>query len=85
VDEAQTVRVLKALADERRFRMVQTLAEIGELACGDLGAQFDIAQSTLSHHLKILVDAGVLRTRREGKHHLVSVDRQVLKAVKSRF
>ena len=85
MDEGRTVRVLKALADERRFRMVQTIARAGELSCGALGAHFDIAQPTISHHLKILVDAGVLRTRRAGKHHFVSVDRQVLKALKARL
>ena len=46
MDEGRTVRVLKALADERRFRMVQTIARAGELSCGALGAHFDIAQPT---------------------------------------
>jgi ArsR family transcriptional regulator len=85
MEEAQAVRVLRALADERRFRMVQTIAAAGELSCGELGAHFDLAQPTVSHHLKILVDAGVLRTRRAGKHHYVAVDAKVLKALKARF
>ena len=85
MEEAQAVRVLKALADERRFRMVQTIAAAGELSCGELGAHFDLAQPTVSHHLKILMDAGVLRTRRAGKHHYVSVDAKILKALKARF
>ena len=45
--EAQAVRVLRALADERRFRMVQTIAAAGELSCGEMGAHFDLAQPTV--------------------------------------
>jgi len=54
MEQAQAVRVLKALADKRRFRMVQTIAAAGELSCGELGAYFDLAQPTVSHHLKIV-------------------------------
>ena len=64
--EAQAVRVLRALADERRFRMVQTIAAAGELSCGELGAHFDLAQPTVSHHLKVLRDAGLVESSRRG-------------------
>ena len=47
MEEAQAVRVLKALADERRFRMVQTIAAAGELSCGELGAHFDLSKKAL--------------------------------------
>ena len=81
MEEAQAVRVLKALADERRFRMVQTIAAAGELSCGALGAHFDLAQPTVSHHLKILGDAGVLKIRRQGQHGFISVDHDLLESV----
>jgi ArsR family transcriptional regulator len=76
--DREIVRALKALADPNRFRMVQELAAAGELSCGQLAAHFDLSQPTMSHHLKILVDAGILDVRAEGKHHYVRVDRVLL-------
>lgn len=81
VDDHRIVRVLKALADRGRFRMVQEIAAAGELSCGQVGERFDLAQPTVSHHLKILADAGVLLVRREGQHSIISVNRELLDEV----
>lgn len=78
LDDAQLVKALKALADPGRFRMVQEIAAAGELSCGEVAELFDLAQPTVSHHMKILTDAGLLVTRSEGKHHLTSVNRELL-------
>jgi len=75
VSDRELVRALKALADPTRFRMVQEIAEAGELSCGEVAERFDVSQPTISHHLKILVDAGLLVQRTEGKQHFTSVDR----------
>ncbi len=75
------VKALKALADPTRFRMVQEIAAAGELSCGQVAERFDVSQPTVSHHLKILMDAGLLVQRTEGKHHYTSVDRQLLTAL----
>ncbi len=57
----------KALADPIRMQLVDVLAEHpGELCACELVPLFDVAQSTLSHHLKTLADAGILETRRQG-------------------
>lgn len=72
------VRALKALADPTRFRMVQAVAEAGELSCGAMTDLFDVSQPTISHHLKILVEAGILERRTEGRHHFTSVNRALL-------
>lgn len=60
-------RVLHALSDPIRLYMVRRLATEGELTCGALGA--DRPKSTMSHHFKMLRDAGVIRTRTEGVIH----------------
>lgn len=78
MDDVNLVRVLRALADKSRFRMVQEIAAAGELSCGQVGERFDLAQPTVSHHLKILADAGVLLVRREGQHGIVSVNEGLL-------
>jgi ArsR family transcriptional regulator len=81
MDDQKLVRVLKALADKGRFRMVQEIAAAGELSCGQVGDRFDLTQPTISHHLKILADAEVLLVRREGQHGLISVNHDILEEV----
>ena len=76
--EDQLIRVLKALGETKRFRMVREIAEAGELNCGQLGEKFPLSQPAVSHHLKVLTDAGVLRVRGDGQHRYVSVDQEVL-------
>src|SRR6266545_2364947 len=78
MDDEELVRVLKALAHPKRFRMVQEIAEAGELSCGEIGDCFAVAQPTISHHLKILTDAGVLLVKREGQHGLCSLNRELI-------
>jgi len=81
MDDVRLVRVLKALADPQRFRMVQELGQGGELSCGEVCRRFALSQPTVSHHLKLLFDAGVLTVRHEGQHHFFSVDRDVVAEV----
>jgi DNA-binding transcriptional ArsR family regulator len=76
--DRELIRALKALADPMRFRMVQEIAEAGELSCGQVAEKFDVSQPTISHHLKILLDAGLLVQRTEGKHHYTSVNRALV-------
>jgi DNA-binding transcriptional ArsR family regulator len=50
------------------------------MSCGQVGECFPLAQPTISHHLKILHDAGLLLVRREAQHAFISVDRTLLAA-----
>jgi len=59
------VKLLKALADETRIRIVQCLLNGNQCACA-LVPLVGRAQPTVSQHLRILQEAGVLRARREG-------------------
>lgn len=63
--------VLYALGDPVRLAIVRQLAAKSELSC----AEFDlaVAKSTLSHHFKILRDAGILYCRKQGTQHLNSL------------
>jgi ArsR family transcriptional regulator len=78
LNDAHVILALKALSDPNRFRMMQVVAEAGELSCGEVNRRFDLAQPTISHHVKLLVEAGLLTARTEGKHHFLSVDRAQL-------
>lgn len=70
------VGVLYALGDPVRLEIVKRLAVEGELPCGSL--DLSVAKSTLSHHLKLLRESGVLYCRKEGTQHINSLRRQDL-------
>lgn len=64
--------VLKALAHPTRMAIVESLLE-GEKAAGHLYALFDFDISTISKHLSVLKNAGLIRNRRQGARILYSV------------
>jgi DNA-binding transcriptional ArsR family regulator len=70
-EELLLSNVLHALSDPVRLEIVRALDESPELSCGRLGAP--VTKSTLSHHLKVLREAGVTRTRVDGTQRLVSL------------
>jgi len=60
------VRLLHALADPARLAIVRQLAAEGTVCACDFGACSDLAQPTVSHHLRVLREAGVVRGERRG-------------------
>ncbi|WP_459644509.1 ArsR/SmtB family transcription factor [Kineococcus sp. NUM-3379] len=68
--------VLEALANPLRLRVVQRLAEFGELTCAT--ALPDVTPSTASRHWRVLRESGVLHARREGRRVLMSLRRDDL-------
>ena len=56
----------KALADPTRVAIVNRLAVVPEVCVCDLNASFDLSQPTISHHLKVLRDAGLVESSRRG-------------------
>ena len=75
LDEKRTPIVFKALCDENRVRILKYLMGGEKCACKLLD-DLNIAQSTLSHHMKILTDSGLVVGRKEGKwmHYSISSD-----------
>ncbi|HEX3812576.1 MAG TPA: metalloregulator ArsR/SmtB family transcription factor [Mycobacteriales bacterium] len=74
--------VLSALADQGRLAIVRALAVAGEAACGEIHqlAALDCGKSTMSHHTKVLREAGVIHTRVAGTRRYVSLRRDQLQA-----
>jgi ArsR family transcriptional regulator, arsenate/arsenite/antimonite-responsive transcriptional repressor len=66
VDTSPQVRRLKALAHPIRLGMMERLAHVPELCACDLGEAFGVSQPTVSEHLRVLREAGLVRTRRDG-------------------
>lgn len=75
-EQLELTDLLHALSDPVRLQIVVRLGEVPELSCGQL--EVGVSKSTLSHHLKVLRDAGVTRTRNVGVQRLVSLRRQDL-------
>lgn len=72
-EEMALVRVMAALSDPIRIGLVRLLADGRERGWGELRAP--VAKSTLSHHLRVLRDAGITRTRQEGTRCYVTLRR----------
>lgn len=77
-EEMSLPGVLYALSDPLRLEIVSLLAGTDEVSCGavDLG----VPKSTLSHHLKVLREAGVTRSRAQGTRLFISLRRADLDA-----
>lgn len=76
-----TDAVLRALADPQRRRIL-TLVRGGELAAGQIAAEFEASQQAVSHHLQVLQRAGLLHERREGTRRLYALDPEALNPVR---
>ncbi|MGI9596614.1 MAG: metalloregulator ArsR/SmtB family transcription factor [Acidimicrobiales bacterium] len=66
-EATQLASTLKALADPVRLRLVNLISRSGEACACDLPALLDRTQPTISHHLTILVKAGLLDREQRGK------------------
>jgi DNA-binding transcriptional ArsR family regulator len=76
IHEIELPDLLHALGDPVRLEIVRHLAEHPHQKCGSLDTH--LAKSTLSHHLKVLREAGVTRTDAHGTERLVSLRRDEL-------
>ncbi len=68
-----SVEFAKALADPTR-QEIMILICCREMSVGDIVEAVDVSQPTVSHHLAILRDAGLVRVRNEGKHTFYSLN-----------
>jgi DNA-binding transcriptional ArsR family regulator len=73
VEELELPAVLHALSDPVRLRIVRDLADAGACNCGSFAVP--VAKSTLSHHLRVLREAGLTLTEPAGTQRVVSLRR----------
>jgi len=83
--EARTVAILRAIAHPARFRIVKLLAARQACVCGDLVDELPLAQSTVSEHLKVLKDAGVVRGNIEGPNVCYGLAPEAIEWLKQEF
>lgn len=76
-----TAKMLKAISDPKRLRIVDMLS-CGELCGCEILEAFHITQPTLSHDMRVLVEAGIVNDRREGKNIFYSLNGERLTVFK---
>ncbi len=76
--------IMKALGDENRVKIFDMLSQGERCACKIL-EEFSITQSTLSYHMKILCDSGLVKGRRDGIWMHYTIDPDTLELVKDFF
>lgn len=69
---SENAKIFKAFCDENRLRILDMLKTGTKCACVLLES-LDISQSTLSHHMKILVESGIVETEKDGKWTYYSI------------
>lgn len=68
---------IRALADPTRREILRMLRG-GDLAAGEIAARFDMTAPTVSHHLSVLKDAGLVQAERNGRSVVYSIDTTVV-------
>ena len=74
----------KALSDPTRQEILQMLTD-GRMSAGDIGAHFDMTGATISHHLNILKQAGLVEDFREGKYIYYELNMSVIEEMMGWF
>ncbi len=67
MDFSDVEKISKALADGTRLRMFEAISATDQMSCGELVSMRGVTPATVSHHLKILSEAGLIACRREGQ------------------
>ena len=74
------LRIAKALADARRVEILERIAARGDAACQHLCEEFPVTQPTMSHHLRLLADVGLIEMRRDGQYAHYRLRTEVVEA-----
>jgi len=67
MDRSEIEKISKALADATRLKIFEAISATNHMTCGEIVSMRGVTAATVSHHLKILSDAGLIACRREGQ------------------
>src|SRR5258706_14312996 len=78
IDNKQIEKIAKALGNPYRIKIMQAVKEEKDwLQCQAITQMFNLAQSTISHHINQLVDADLLHAEKDGRHARYKVNKEV--------
>lgn len=76
----QIEKISKALGDANRLMILQHISKKGGCGqCAEIQDESPLAQPSVSHHLKVLTEAGLIELEKEGRHHKYTLNEKVLK------
>src|SRR6266446_304225 len=67
MDRSKIEKISKALADQTRLRIFEATSAVDHMNCGEIVLMRGVSPATVSHHLKILNEAGLIACRRQGQ------------------
>ena len=67
MNRQQIEKISKALADETRLRIFEAISSQPKMTCGDIVSMRGVTPATVSHHLRVLYDAGLIECRKAGQ------------------
>lgn len=82
MDYLKLSKIMKAIAEPNRLQIVDMISTGEKCAC-DLLDNFNFTQPTLSHHMKVLIEAGIISARKDGKWHYYSLNQKNIKVFES--
>jgi ArsR family transcriptional regulator len=81
MDEKQIEKISKALGDTNRLKILFDMAkQKGCKSCSEINSELNLAQPSVSHHIKTLIDAGLITTEKDGRFHSYQINKQNFKA-----
>lgn len=76
----QIEKISKALGDAHRLKILQHISKKGGCGqCADIQEESPLAQPSISHHLKVLAEAGLIEAEKEGRNHKYTLNEKLLK------
>ena len=76
----QIEKISKALGDAHRLKILQHISKNGGTGqCSEIQEESDLAQPSVSHHIKVLIEAGLLEPEKEGRNHKYILNEKLLK------
>ena len=84
MDIKQFEKISKALADTTRLQILRDMSKRkGCIQCSEIITLTKLAQPSVSHHIKTLIEAGLISAEKDGRHHSYNLNKNLLKAYSS--
>jgi ArsR family transcriptional regulator len=74
----EAIKIFKALSAPTRYEMIRMLLNCEELGCGEIECAFQLSKSAMSHHYRVLENAGLVTSRKEGLRVYYRVEKEQL-------
>ncbi|MBF0259528.1 MAG: winged helix-turn-helix transcriptional regulator [Desulfamplus sp.] len=82
MDDTQLAKIFKALGHPTRIKIVRYLREMDRCICGQIVEIFPYSQSTISQHLKLLKESGIVSGEVDGPKNCYCINKELLERIK---